>query len=134
VVLPAVTLGVSYAGAMARLTRSAMLDVLGADFLTTARAKGARARTVTIRHALPNALIPVLTLAGVDLANLMAGSVVVETVFAWPGLGQLLVDAIQQRNYLVVQGCVLLFAGMILVISLIVDLIYGLVDPRIRYA
>lgn len=134
VVLPAVTLGVSYAGAVARLTRSAMLDVLGADFLRTARAKGAAKGTVTVRHTLPNAMIPILTLIGIDLGNLMAGSVVVETVFSWPGIGQLLVDAIQQRNLLVVQGCVLTFASVIIVVTLLVDLAYGLIDPRIRYA
>jgi ABC-type dipeptide/oligopeptide/nickel transport system permease component len=79
-------------------------------------------------------MIPVLTLLGIDLGNLMAGSVVVETVFSWPGMGQLLVDAIQQRNLLVVQGCVLTFAAVIIVVTLLVDLAYGLIDPRIRYA
>lgn len=134
VVLPALTLGISYAGAMARVTRSAVLDVLGSDFLRTARAKGVPGRTVTLRHVLPSALIPVLTLIGIDLGNLLAGSVVVETVFAWPGIGQLLVDGIQQRNVLLVQGCVLCFAAVILLVTLAVDLLYGFLDPRIRYA
>lgn len=132
-VLPAATLGLSYAGAMARVTRSAMLDVMNADYIRTARAKGARERTVIARHALPNALIPVLTLIGIDLGNLMAGSVITETVFAWPGIGRLMVDAIQQRNLLLVQGCVLFFGVVFVFVNVAVDLVYGLVDPRIRY-
>ncbi|MGH7472265.1 MAG: ABC transporter permease [Longimicrobiales bacterium] len=131
--LPAVTLGLSYAGAMARLTRSAMLDVIGADYVRTARAKGATRRAVIARHALPNALIPVLTLIGIDISNLMAGAVIAETVFAWPGVGLLLADAIQQRNLLLVQGCVLFFAVVFIVVNVVVDLVYGLLDPRIRY-
>jgi peptide/nickel transport system permease protein len=132
-VLPAATLGLSYAGAMARVTRSGMLDVINADYIRTARAKGARERTVIARHALPNALIPVLTLIGIDLGNLMAGSVITETVFAWPGIGRLMVDAIQQRNLLLVQGCVLFFGAVFVFVNVAVDLVYGLVDPRIRY-
>jgi peptide/nickel transport system permease protein len=132
-VLPAVTLGLSYAGAMARLTRSAVLDVLGSEFVRTARAKGVRRRTVIARHILPNAMVPVLTVIGINLGGLMAGSVVVETVFSWPGIGQLLVDAIQGRNLLLVQGCVLFFAVVFIMINITVDLVYGFVDPRIRY-
>ncbi|HLA82566.1 MAG TPA: ABC transporter permease, partial [Thermoleophilia bacterium] len=132
-VLPAVTLGLSYAGAIARLTRSATLDVLGADYVRTARAKGASQRIVTARHILPNALVPVLTLIGVNLGGLLAGSVVVETVFSWPGIGQLLVEAIQERNLFLVQGCVLFFAAMFTMVNVLVDLSYGLLDPRIRY-
>jgi peptide/nickel transport system permease protein len=118
---------------MARLTRSAMLDVIGADYIRTARAKGAAKRAVIWRHALPNALIPVLTLIGIDIGNLMAGAVIAETVFAWPGVGRLLADAIQQRNLLLVQGCVLFFAVVFVVVNVLVDLVYGLLDPRIHY-
>jgi len=132
-VLPAVTLGLSYAGAIARLTRSATLDVLSADFVRTAWAKGASQRIVTVRHLLPNAMVPVLTLIGINLGGLMAGSVVVETVFAWPGIGRLLVDAIQERNLFLVQGCVLFFAVIFTIVNILVDLTYGLLDPRIRY-
>jgi len=133
VVLPGVTLGLSYAGAMARLTRSSVLDVLGADFVRTAQAKGVGRRGVTVRHILPNAMVPVLTLIGVNLGGLLAGSIVVETVFSWPGIGQLLVDAIQGRNLLLVQGCVLFFAVIFIMVNIAVDFTYGLVDPRIRY-
>jgi peptide/nickel transport system permease protein len=133
-VLPAATLGLSYAGGMARLTRSSMLDVINADYVRTARAKGVAERTVIAAHALRNALIPVVTLIGVDLGGLMAGSVVAETVFAWPGIGRLFVEAIQQRNLFLVQGCVLFFAVVYLLVNVLVDLTYGLLDPRIRYA
>jgi peptide/nickel transport system permease protein len=132
-VLPAMTLGLSYAGAMARLTRSSVLDVLGADYVRTAWAKGVGRRNVIARHILPNAMVPVLTLIGVNLGGLMAGSVVVETVFSWPGIGQLLVDAIQSRNLLLVQGCVLFFAVIFIVVNVGVDILYALIDPRIRY-
>jgi len=132
-VLPAVTLGLSYAGGMARLTRSAMLDVINADYVRTARAKGASERSVIARHALPNAVIPVLTLIGIDLGGLMSGAVITETVFSWPGIGRLMVDAIQQRNLLLVQGCVLFFGLIFVSVNVGVDLVYGLVDPRIRY-
>jgi ABC-type dipeptide/oligopeptide/nickel transport system permease component len=118
---------------MARVTRSAVLDVLDADYVRTAHAKGVGRRTVIARHILPNAMVPVLTLIGINLGGLMAGSVIVESVFAWPGIGELLVDAIQGRNLLIVQGCVLFFAVTFILINLIVDLIYGLLDPRIRY-
>ncbi|HEY6103675.1 MAG TPA: ABC transporter permease, partial [bacterium] len=132
-VLPAVTLGLSYTGAMARLSRSAVLDVLGADYVRTAWAKGVGRGMVIVRHILPNAMVPVLTVIGLNLGSLMAGSVIVETIFSWPGIGQLLVDAIRNRNLLLVQGCVLFFAVIFIGINLAVDLMYGLVDPRIRY-
>lgn len=132
-ILPAVTLGLSYAGSIARLTRSSTLDVLNAEYVRTARAKGVGGRATIARHILPNAMVPVLTLIGVNLGNLMAGSVVVETVFAWPGIGQLLVDAIQERNLLLVQGCVLFFAVIFTIVNIVVDLAYGWLDPRIRY-
>jgi peptide/nickel transport system permease protein len=132
-VLPSVTLGLSYAGGMARLTRSSTLDVINAEYVRTARAKGVAERTVIARHALRNALIPVVTLIGVDLGGLMAGAIVAEMVFAWPGIGHLLVDAIRQRNLILVQGCVLFFAVVYLLVNLLVDLTYGFLDPRIRY-
>lgn len=132
-VLPSLTLGLAFTASIARVTRSAVLDVINTDWVRTARAKGVRARTVVTHHALRNALIPVVTIIGIDLGNLMAGSVITETVFAWPGIGRLLVDAILQRNLPLVQGCVLFFASIFIVTSLIVDLVYGVLDPRIRY-
>ncbi len=132
-VLPSLTLGLAFTASIARVTRSAMLDVINMDWVRTARAKGAHERAVIGHHALRNALIPVVTIVGVDLGNLMAGSVITETVFAWPGIGRLLVDAILQRNLPLVQGCVLFFTSIFIVTNLVVDLVYGLLDPRIRY-
>jgi len=132
-ILPAATLGLASAGSIARLTRSAMLDAINADYVRTARAKGAPERAVIGRHVLRNALIPVVTLIGIDLGGLIAGTVIIETVFAWPGVGRLFVQAVLQRNLLMVQGCVLFFASVFIVMSLLVDLAYGLLDPRIRY-
>ncbi len=132
-VLPAITLGVSSTGIIARMTRSAMLEVLGQDFIRTARAKGAKQSTVVGKHALRNALIPVITVGGLEFGSLLAGAVITETVFTWPGIGRLLVQSILARDYPVVQGAVLLIAISFIVVNLLVDLLYGLVDPRIRY-
>src|SRR5690554_5982491 len=132
-VLPAITLGVSSTGIIARMTRSAMLEVLGQDFVRTARAKGAPQRSVVGKHALRNAMIPVITVGGLEFGSLLAGAVITETVFTWPGIGRLLVQSILARDYPVVQGAVLLIAVSFIVINLLVDLLYGLVDPRIRY-
>ena len=132
-VLPGLTLGLALAGTVARVTRSAVLEVVTADYVRTARAKGVGERRVISRHALRNALLPVVTIIGVEIGGLMSGAVITETVFGWPGIGRLMVDAINQRDLPVVQGCVLLFAITFVTINLFVDLAYGFLDPRIRY-
>ncbi len=132
-ILPAVTLGSVAAGVIARQTRSSMLDVLSQDYIRTARSKGVAESAVTYRHALKNALIPVVTIVGLQFGTLLGGSVVVESVFAWPGMGRLLVDAVLVRDYPIVQAAVLLFAATFACINLLVDMLYGLLDPRIRY-
>lgn len=131
-VLPAITLGLSFAASVTRIARSAMLDVLGDDYVRTARSKGAPQRSVVWRHALPNALIPVVTLSGVEFGYLLGGAVIVEQIFALPGLGRLTLDAISQRDYPLVQGAVLFIAFNFLVVNLLVDLAYAAIDPRIR--
>ena len=132
-VLPAVTLGLSAAASIARFTRASMLQVLHSDFIRTARAKGVTELGVNLRHALGNALIPVITVVGLQFGFLLGGSVVVESVFSWPGVGRLLVDAIGMRDYPVIQALMLLFSLQFMLISLLVDLAYGLADPRVRY-
>ena len=131
--LPALTLGTATAAMITRMSRSSMLDVLGREYVRTARAKGLPERDVTFRHALRNALIPVVTVAGVQLGYIVGGIVVVEDVFTLPGVGRLLLDAIFQRDYPVVQGMVLLFSAVYVLINLLVDLSYMLLNPRIRY-
>lgn len=132
-VLPAITLGVSSTAVIARMTRSSMLEVLDQDYVRTARAKGAPQRSVVFRHALRNALVPVITIGGLEFGSLLAGAVITETVFTWPGIGRLLVQSILARDYPVVQGAVLLIAVSFIVVNLIVDLVYGFIDPRIRF-
>ncbi len=132
-VLPSITLGMASAALMARITRSSMLDVLKQDFITTARAKGLAERIVIYKHALKNALIPVVTVMGLQFGILLGGAVLTETVFAWPGVGRLLVDAILRRDYPVVQGTVMLLAFLFVIINLVVDVIYAYLDPRIHY-
>lgn len=132
-VLPSITLGMASAALMARITRSSMLDVLKQDFITTARAKGLAERIVVYKHALKNALIPVVTVLGLQFGILLGGAVLTETVFAWPGVGRLLVDAILRRDYPVVQGTVMLLAFLFVIINLVVDVIYAYLDPRIHY-
>lgn len=129
---PAVTLGFAFAASVTRISRSAMLDALSDDYIRTARSKGASAMSVIWRHALPNALIPVVTLSGVEFGYLLGGAVIVEQIFALPGLGRLVLDAITQRDYALVQGTVLFIAFNFLVINLLVDLAYVALDPRIR--
>jgi peptide/nickel transport system permease protein len=131
-ILPALTLGFAFAASVTRISRSAMLDVLSDDYVRTARSKGASARSVIWRHALPNALIPVVTLSGIEFGYLLGGAVIVEQVFALPGLGRMVLDAILQRDYALVQGCVLFIAFNFMIINLLVDLAYVLLDPRIR--
>jgi peptide/nickel transport system permease protein len=132
-VLPAITLGLSSTAIIARMTRSSMLEVLNLDYIRTARAKGLWTDKVVLKHALRNALVPVITVIGLQFGALLAGAVITETVFTWPGIGRLLVDSIRARDYPVVQGAVLLIAVSFVVVNLVVDLVYGFVDPRIRY-
>jgi ABC-type dipeptide/oligopeptide/nickel transport system permease component len=133
-VLPAITLGLGAAAILARLTRSSMLEVLRQEYVTTARAKGLLEWVVITRHGLKNALIPVVTIFGLQFGQLLAGTFVVETVFARPGLGRLVIDGILNKDLPVVQGVVLVVATAYVVVNLLVDLTYGLLDPRIRYA
>ena len=132
VVLPALTLGSSLAAILARMIRSSVLEVLGEDFIRTAYAKGLSRRQVLIRHALPNALLPVITVLGLQLGALLAGAVITETVFSWPGVGLLTIEAIQSRDYPVVQACVLLIALTYVMVNSLTDLLYAVIDPRVR--
>lgn len=131
-VLPALTLGLSLAAINTRMVRASLLEVLGQPFVRTARAKGLGEGRAVWRHALPNAALPVLTLLGLQLGNLLAGAVITETVFAWPGIGTLLMDAIRQRDYPVVQGCVLFISVAYVLVNTLTDLAYGWLDPRTR--
>jgi peptide/nickel transport system permease protein len=131
-IFPAITLGFAFAASVTRICRSAMLDVLSDDYVRTARSKGASQRRVVWRHALPNALIPVVTLSGVEFGYLLGGAVIVEQIFALPGLGRLVLDAITHRDYALVEGAVLFIAFNFLVVNLLVDLAYVGLDPRIR--
>ncbi|MGA7982633.1 MAG: nickel ABC transporter permease [Chromatiaceae bacterium] len=131
-VLPAVTLGTGLAAVLARMVRSSVLEVLAEDYVRTARAKGLTETTVLWRHALRNAWLPVLTLLGLQLGGLLGGAVITETVFAWPGVGSLLVEAIQGRDYPVVQACVLLISLVYVMVNTLTDLVYVWVDPRVR--
>jgi len=133
-VLPGVTLGLALLAAVARLVRSGLLEVMQQDYVRTARAKGLGEQLVVQRHALKNLLIPVVTIVGLQLAGLLGGAVIVETVFAWPGVGAVVVDAITTRDYPVVQSAVLVIAVVFVVVNLGIDLLYAYLDPRIRYA
>jgi peptide/nickel transport system permease protein len=131
-VLPAATLGISLAAILARMTRASMLDVLGEDYLRTARAKGVGPLRVIARHALRNALMPVVTIVGLQFGALLSGAVITENVFAWPGVGTLLVQAITARDYPLVQGCVLVIALCYVAVNFLTDTLYALIDPRVR--
>lgn len=131
-IMPTITLGVFSMALVSRMTRSTMLDSLIQDYVRTARAKGVNARVVVYKHALRNAFIPVLTVIGLQFGTLLGGAVLTETVFAWPGLGRLLVDSINARDFPMVQGIVLTFAAMFIVVNIITDLLYSVVDPRVR--
>lgn len=131
-IMPTITLGVFSMALVSRMTRSTMLDSLMQDYVRTARAKGVNARVVVYKHALRNAFIPVLTVIGLQFGTLLGGAVLTETVFAWPGLGRLLVDSINARDFPMVQGIVLTFAAMFIVVNIITDLLYSVVDPRVR--
>jgi len=132
-ILPSLTLGAAVAAVMARFTRASFVEVIQEDFVRTARAKGVSERVVIAKHCLRNALIPVVTMMGLQFGFLLGGSIVVEAVFNWPGLGRLLVDSVTQRDYPVIQTLVLLFSLEFILINLIVDLLYGFINPTIRY-
>ena len=132
VVLPALTLGTGLAAILSRMVRSSLLEVLGEDYIRTARAKGLPPHRILLQHGLRNALLPVITLLGLQLGALLAGAVVTETVFSWPGIGLLTIEAIQTRDYPVVQACVLLISLTYVLVNLLTDLAYAWIDPRIR--
>ena len=132
-ILPAFTLAAFSVALIARMTRSSMLEVLRQDFVRTARAKGLGERLIVARHALKNALIPIITVIGLQFGALLGGAVITETVFGWPGMGQLLVESIFSRDYPMVQGIVIVFSGLFILTNLLVDLCYAVIDPRIHY-
>ncbi len=132
-VLPALTLGTALAALLSRMTRSSLLEVLGEEYLTVARAKGLPERRVILKHALRNALIPIVTVLGLQFGALLSGAIITENVFSWPGVGTLLITAVEARDYPLVQGCVLFISIVYVAVNLAVDLLYGFIDPRIRY-
>lgn len=133
ILLPALSLGISMMAIIARLTRSSLLEVLSKDYIRTAQAKGLKRHIVVIKHGLRNALLPVITIVGIQFGAMLGGAVVTETVFAWPGVGRLVVNAISQRDFPIVQGGVLMMAVIFTFVNLLVDISYALVNPRIRY-
>ena len=133
VILPSFTLAAFVVAFIARMTRSSMIEVLSQDYTTTARSKGLKEQVVVIKHALKNALIPIITVVGLQFGMLLGGAVLTETVFAWPGVGRLIVDSILARDYPVIQGAILVFGLLYILVNLVVDLLYAYVDPRIRY-
>jgi peptide/nickel transport system permease protein len=132
-ILPSIALGLAYVALIARITRTAMLDVLAEDYIRTAKAKGVGTRPMLLKHALKNAGVPIITVIGIGVALLIGGVVITETVFNIPGVGRLVVDAISKRDYPIIQGVILLFSGVYVVVNLMVDLTYTFLDPRIRY-
>jgi len=132
-VLPAITLATYPIATIVRMTRNSMLDVLGHDYIRTARSKGLKERRVLIKHALKNAIIPVITIVGIQMGVMLGGAVLTETVFAWPGIGRLLISSLLRRDYPIAQGCVLMIVTVFLFVNLIVDILYVYVDPRIRF-
>jgi peptide/nickel transport system permease protein len=132
-VLPSIALGLAYVALIARITRASMLEVLSEDYMRTARAKGVSRGSMLMKHALKNAAVPIVTVVGIGVALLISGVVITETVFNIPGIGRLTVDAIQKRDYPIIQGVILIFSGVYVLINLAVDLSYTLLDPRIRY-
>ncbi len=131
-VLPVITLGSGMAAILTRMVRTTMLEELGQDYIRTARAKGLSERAVVYRHALPNAMIPLLTVLGLQFGTLLAGAIVTETIFSWPGLGRLTVSAISNRDYPLVQGCILTIGLTYVLVNLLTDALYGVVNPRVR--
>ena len=134
IILPALTLGFGLAAILTRMTRASMLEVLHEDFIRTARAKGLREKTVILKHALRAALLPIVTVLGLQLGSLLAGTVITETVFAWDGIGRLLVESIEKRDYPVTQACVLVIALTYVFVNLLTDIIYTRIDPRVRFS
>lgn len=133
VILPAITLGTASAAMIARMSRSAMLEIIRADFIRTARAKGVKERSVIWVHALRNAMIPVITVIGLNFGGLLGGTIITEQVFAINGVGRLMIESISARDFPMVQGAVLLIAGIFVIVNLLVDIVYALIDPRINY-
>ena len=133
IVLPALTLGLGLAGALTRMVRSDVLEELGREYVRTARAKGLRFARVIARHILRNALLPTLTVLGVQVSVLLGGAVITEQIFAWPGVGQLIVQSVQSRDYPVLQGAILIVAALAAAVQLVVDLAYAVMNPRIRF-
>lgn len=133
IILPALSIGTSMMAIIARLTRSSLLEVLGKDYIRTAQAKGLTRRVVVIKHGLRNALLPVITIVGIQFGAMLGGAVVTETVFAWPGVGRLIINAISQRDFPIIQGGVLMMAIIFTLVNLAVDVSYAVVNPRIRY-
>ena len=132
-ILPSIVLGTIPLAVVTRMTRSSMLEVLGEDYIRTAKAKGLNTTRIVIVHALRNALIPVVTVVGLIVGQLLSGAVLTENIFSWPGIGKWIIDAINARDYPVLQGSVLIIATIIILVNLTVDLIYGVVNPRIRH-
>ena len=131
-ILPALTLGTSLASILARITRSSVVETLQAEYIRTARSKGISELRILFRHALRNALIPIVTVIGLQVGVLLSGAIITEAICDWPGLGNLLISAINSRNYPLVQGCVLFIAGSYVMVNLVIDLLYAYLDPRIR--
>jgi peptide/nickel transport system permease protein len=134
ILLPALTLGIGVAARLMRFLRSALLEVLDQDYVRTAKAKGLRERLVLLRHALPNAMIPVVTILGLQLGDLLSGAIIVESIYAWPGVGRLTIQAIEWRDYALLQANVMFIVIAFLLVNLLTDLSYGMLDPRIRHA
>lgn len=132
-ILPSLTLAITMAAITIRLMRTSMAEVLGENYITTARAKGLKERQVIVKHGLRNALIPVITYMGTQFGYMFGGTVIIETIFMWPGIGRLLVESVYARDFLVIQGCVLVIALIYVSINLVVDISYAFIDPRIRY-
>src|SRR5713101_2871089 len=131
-ILPAITLGAALAAILTRMVRGSMIEELSSDYVRTARAKGITETSVLFRHAFPNALIPVITIVGLQFGSLLAGTIVTETIFSWPGIGRLAVQAISARDYPLLQGCILVIALSYVAVNLLTDLVYAIVDPRVR--
>jgi peptide/nickel transport system permease protein len=131
-ILPAATLGAALAAILTRMVRGSMLEELSSDYVRTARAKGLSTRTILFRHALRNALIPIITILGLQFGTLLAGTIVTETIFSWPGIGRLTVQAISSRDYPLLQGCILVIALSYVLVNLLTDVLYAVVDPRVR--
>ena len=133
-IMPAFVLGTGVASVLMRHTRAAMLTALSQDYVRTARAKGLRERVVVWKHALRNALIPVVTLGAIEFGRLLAGAVLTETIFSWPGVGKWLIESINRRDYPALQGGIMLIATIVILVNLFIDMLYGLINPRIRHA